>query len=151
MTNVFLPPAELYEALQRGVIDIAYLAADNIATLGVTEVTGATMLVDGGASTGAQIAFNKDSWDELPEDAQQILREVAGVAQAAFIADTFRVCQEAVEAGRAEGHEFPPIEGLNAVIHEQREGLLKDLLASPPEGIDDPEATEAVYEADMDE
>lgn len=151
MTNVFLPTPELYEALQRGVIDCAYLAADNVATLGVTEVTTATALVDGGASSGAQIGFNKDSWDALPSEVQQIMRESAGIAQSAFMEDTFRVYQAAVEAGQAANHTFTPTEELNAVIHEQREGLLKELLASPPAGIDDPEGIRDQYAAYVDE
>ncbi len=151
MTNVFLPTPELYEALQRGVIDCAYLAADNIATLGVTEVTKATALVDGGASSGAQIGFNKDSWDALPPEVQQIMREAAGPAQAAFMRDTFRVYQAAVEAGQAANHTFTETEQLNAVIHEQREGLLKELLASPTPGIDDPEGIHDEYTAYVEE
>ncbi|MDR5699129.1 TRAP transporter substrate-binding protein DctP [Agromyces aerolatus] len=151
MTNVFLPTPELYEALQRGVINCAYLAADNVATLGVTEVTTATALVDGGASSGAQIGFNKDSWDALPSEVQQIMRESAGIAQAAFMEDTFRVYQAAVEAGQAAGHTFTPTEQLNAVIHEQREGLLQELLSSPPAGIDDAEGIRDQYEAYVDE
>jgi TRAP-type C4-dicarboxylate transport system substrate-binding protein len=147
MTNIFLPTPELYEALQRGVIDCAYLAADNVATLGVTEVTKSTALVDGGASSGAQIGFNKDSWDALPSEVRQIMREAAGTAQAAFMRDTFRVYKEAVEAGQAAGHEFTPTEELNAVIHQQREGMLKKLLASPPSGIDDPEGIKKEYAA----
>lgn len=147
MTNIFLPTPELYEALQRGVVDCAYLAADNVATLGVTEVTKATALVDGGASSGAQIGFNKDSWDSLPSEVRQIMREAAGPAQAEFMRDTFRVYQEAVEAGQAEGHEFTPTKELNAVIHKQREEMLKDLLASPPSGIDDPEGIKEQYAA----
>ncbi|WP_173922433.1 TRAP transporter substrate-binding protein DctP [Agromyces sp. Marseille-P2726] len=147
MTNVFLPTPELYEALQRGVIDCAYLAADNVATLGVTEVTTATGLVDGGASSGAQIGFNKDSWDALPAEVQQIMRESAGVAHAAFMRDTFRVYQAAIEAGQAANHTFTPTEELNAVIHEQRGGMLKELLASPTSGIDDPEGIKDQYEA----
>lgn len=151
MTNIFLPTPELYEALQRGVIDCAFLAADNIATLGVAEVTTSTALVDGGASSGAQFGFNKDSWDALSPEVQQIMRESAGVAQAQFMHDTFGSYQGAIEMAQDSGHTFTPTEEINAVIHEQREGLLKDLLASPPAGIDDPDGILKDYEAYVDE
>lgn len=101
MTHAFLPTTELYEALQRGVIDCGVLSANTIFESGLTEVTTATMLADWGPSAGSQIGFNKDSWDALPPEAPQIMHEATDAAQEA-------------------SHEFPNVDALNEVIHMHR-------------------------------
>jgi TRAP-type C4-dicarboxylate transport system substrate-binding protein len=151
MTNVFMPPAELYEALQRGVVNCAYLAADNIAVLGLEEVAQALMLVDGGFSAGAQIAFNKDVWDALPDELKTIMQDSAAVGMAAFEKGNSEIYKLAVEVCQEAGLEFPEVEELNAVIHESREGKLEELLANPVEGIDDPQAISDQYVAYVEE
>jgi hypothetical protein len=48
------------------------------------------------------------------------------------------VYKAAVGAGQQADHTFTPTEKLNAVIREQRGGMVQDLLASPAKGIEDP-------------
>jgi TRAP-type C4-dicarboxylate transport system substrate-binding protein len=139
MTNVFMPPAEMYEAMQRGVVSCVMLAADNIAVFGLEEVTNGLMLVDAGASAGAQAGFNKDVWDGLPAEVQAIMQDAAAAAMSAFLEHAFDVFKEVIEKMQEAEPEFPNVDALNEVIHEQREGKREQLLGNPPDGIENPQ------------
>ncbi|MDQ0337915.1 TRAP-type mannitol/chloroaromatic compound transport system substrate-binding protein [Caldalkalibacillus uzonensis] len=76
---VNLPAHEIYESLQRGVVDAAEFAtpwADNIANLHeVTEYWAAPGWHQTAAVFGVMI--NKDAWDSLPDDLKEIVQIAA--------------------------------------------------------------------------
>jgi TRAP-type mannitol/chloroaromatic compound transport system substrate-binding protein len=75
---VFLPGEEIYEALQRGVIDAAQLSTPAIDwTFALQEVADYMYLSPVRQPTDPTWVFaNEQSWQELPDDLKQILDEV---------------------------------------------------------------------------
>lgn len=74
-TPVSMSFTELYEGLQRGVIDCVANAQSALATLGAVEmVPNLTADPDSGLSNSLVLtAFSKDTWESLPLVAQQLL------------------------------------------------------------------------------
>lgn len=72
---VFLPGGEVYEAVQRGVIDgFEYVTPSVNWGMGFQEVTDYMYLSPSRAPTDAQALFvNQKAWDALPADLQQIV------------------------------------------------------------------------------
>lgn len=75
-TNVALPAEEIYQSLERGVIDTVMFPFDNIAANKIYELVD-NVTYDGiGAYATSVFAINKDKWDELDEDAREVMAEV---------------------------------------------------------------------------
>lgn len=149
MVTTFLPPQDIYEALQRGVIDCAHVAPTAILADGYLDVTTHVSLLDSssGAGGGAHFAFNKDSWEALPEQVQQVMKEAQGALQTTDVRLSLEDEAKLVAEAEALGLTFTDPSELNEVIRPHRESVLSQLLASPPPGIDDAEAyAEALQE-----
>ena len=109
---VRIPSAELYTALDRGVIDGYCYPIMSLKELGFTEVT--KYIIDHPFYTcGSHLFTNLDSWNQLPQDVQQELTEVAKEVEARA-ADFFPLHTELeLEYLKAAGCEFiklPPDE-----------------------------------------
>jgi len=77
-TPIDMPVNEVYEGLQRGTIDgFTQLPFVISAYLGLPEVT--PYLTDIGSGPYASVAYgmNKDVWEDLPEDVQQVFNDVS--------------------------------------------------------------------------
>ncbi|MEX2291082.1 MAG: C4-dicarboxylate TRAP transporter substrate-binding protein [Mycobacteriales bacterium] len=77
--TVAIPTEELYEAIQRGVVDgYAPFSFDrSIVDAGVTDVAPYTLDLRIGHYAQAPIAMSQQTWSKLPEDVQKVLTEVA--------------------------------------------------------------------------
>lgn len=80
-TPVNMPQAEVYEALERGVVDCAIVAFGNSYEAGLFDVAD-YWVVDTEASfqgwNSTQIVISESLWEDLPLEAQQILWNEAG-------------------------------------------------------------------------
>lgn len=76
---VALPTEEMYEGVQRGVVDgYAPWSFDrSLVDIGVTEVAPYTVDIGVGHYASIPIAMSDQTWSELPEDVQQVMTEVA--------------------------------------------------------------------------
>jgi TRAP-type C4-dicarboxylate transport system substrate-binding protein len=103
-TNVALPAEEIYQSLERGVIDTVMFPFDNIAANKINELVD-NVTYDGiGAYATSVFAINKDKWDELDEDARDVMTEVTaeyndGQAMEAVKAADQATCDTLVDAG----------------------------------------------------
>ena len=85
-----IPFIEVYQALDRGLID--YIAKDWEAAMAFKffEVTGYRTLLPIGFQSGFLIAsMNWDTWNSMPPDVQKIFEELNGRFMAEFTADNF--------------------------------------------------------------
>jgi TRAP-type C4-dicarboxylate transport system substrate-binding protein len=146
MTPSFIPANETYEGLQRGVVDCSHTEPSSIVTQSLLEVGRHVSLVNGSQSSGSQLAINKDTWDSLPLEAQQILFDASVPAMTAFSRGTLNYWQQLVTEGQELGVTFvPPVE-INEALEENREAYAEGLAASAPSGLEDPEALVAEFE-----
>jgi len=146
MTPSFLPTGEIYEGLQRGVIDCAYSEPQSIVTQGLMEVGKHIALIDGSMSSGTEFAINKDVWDELPLDAQQILFDAAVPAMTAWAQETMDYWKQMVADGEEMGVTFVPPTEIDQALQEGREAYAEDVAASAPSSVQDPGALRADFE-----
>jgi len=73
---VFLPETELYESLQRGLLDIGFGFWSSIGLFKLYEVADYASNVGlGYYDFGHTFAFNLDTWNELPSDLQEVVVE----------------------------------------------------------------------------
>lgn len=75
LSVVFLPPGEIYESLQRGVLDMAESTGPNsIVESAYYEIAQYYYFSSSRAATDCGFTWvNKDAWEELPPDLQEIL------------------------------------------------------------------------------
>src|SRR5690606_16949584 len=80
-----IPPAEIFDSMQRGVIDCMIGPVIDLDSLGLLDISthGAWLSVVGfSAST---VMMGLDQWDALPADLQQIMTEAAPVFAETFV------------------------------------------------------------------
>lgn len=78
-TPVVLPPAEMFSALERGVIDGALFPAAGASGYGFAEVTDS--YVETTVSSPHVILANQSFWDGMPEEVRQVFEEQARVLE----------------------------------------------------------------------
>jgi TRAP-type C4-dicarboxylate transport system substrate-binding protein len=76
MSSVMGDPAETYESLSRGVFDAAYASASMVHTQMLFECSKAYVL-DGVMGAAGGVAMNRDAFNSLPADLQQVCRDAA--------------------------------------------------------------------------
>ncbi|WP_299592676.1 TRAP transporter substrate-binding protein DctP [uncultured Tateyamaria sp.] len=75
--SVTVLPAELYEGLQRGNIDCAYLANNGSVDLKIYEVAKYHISANFGAIMPWAIHVNADQWNSWPENVRELIAEVS--------------------------------------------------------------------------
>ncbi|WP_166875277.1 TRAP transporter substrate-binding protein DctP [Salinibacterium sp. ZJ450] len=140
MTNVSLPPPELYEALQRGIVDCVSSAANNHVNLGLMEEAKYLTLIDGAAGSGSGYAINKEVWDGLPPAAQRILVEAKASFVRGYVSETLSIFSKLISEAKRLGVTILDPTGLNATIHKQSDAVAAGLPASAPATLTDPQA-----------
>ncbi len=75
-----MPVADRYQALQTGVIEAEFLPWDISHAYKYHDFNKHITWVDMGAAMPVGLGINKDTWDSLPDDLQQLMLEVADEA-----------------------------------------------------------------------
>lgn len=65
-----------YNQLETGVGDAVFLITSGAAAIKLHEVAPYVTILDMGPAPGGGVAVNKDTWDSLPEDVQEIFKEL---------------------------------------------------------------------------
>lgn len=76
MSSVMGDPSETYESLSRGVFDAAYASASMVHTQMLFECSKA-FLLDGVMGAAGGVVMNRDTFERLPADLQQVCRDAA--------------------------------------------------------------------------
>ncbi len=79
-TAIAMPVADRYQALQTGVIDAEFLPWDISHAYKYHDFNKNVTWVNMGAAMPTGLGINKDIWDSLPEDLQQLMLDVADEA-----------------------------------------------------------------------
>ncbi|WP_332629541.1 TRAP transporter substrate-binding protein [Halalkalibacter flavus] len=105
-TPVSMPAPEIYDSMQRGVIDGGILPVAALADFNLFDVVDYVTI--GNFSTGLfYTAMNKNSWDRIPSDDQTIIEELMGEPMARTAGEAFDAQEEKARAkAEEEGIEF---------------------------------------------
>jgi len=136
MAPVALPIAEIYEGLQRGVVDCVSSTPDTMASLSVPEVAKHFIPVQMSTQVTGVVFMNLDVWNDLPTPVQEVIQEGAleGMrAYTEFVADAV--------AG------FVELLGDDVTVHDPAE-LDKAVIARQEAVVDDFLAETSVPDAD---
>ncbi|MDR5701601.1 TRAP transporter substrate-binding protein DctP [Agromyces aerolatus] len=140
MTNVTLPVTDVFEGLQRGVIDCFMNVISPFITLGVWDEAKYFIPAHFATSSGSQLVIKKSVLESLPLEAQQILFDARVDLLAKIVeASLERNVQWANEAP-GKGVVFADPTSFNEAIDVAREAYTEEALANAPAGIADPEA-----------
>ncbi|GAA1700136.1 MULTISPECIES: C4-dicarboxylate TRAP transporter substrate-binding protein [Dietzia] len=146
MVPVTLPTGEIYEGLQRGVIDCSLANGKIMIALGLWEV--AKHYVDIPFSSYTQyVIMNKDVWDELPEDARQIIDDARQTWFDGYLREEGIVLHQRLLAeGADKSVSFYDVDPeLKATLETYQEEALRTLPERAPDDLEDPEGTVERY------
>lgn len=151
MTNVFLPAVDVYEGLQRGVIDCSVSLPSIFMTTGIWEVAKYYIPANFGLSLGSSILMNKSVYDALPVEVQRVIFD----ARIALVVDIVEVTMQryvewATEAP-GKGVTFVDPAPFNDVLEGLRAERSDSVASSAPSSVRDPEAFIELFEELSDE
>ncbi|NLC22317.1 MAG: TRAP transporter substrate-binding protein DctP [Halomonadaceae bacterium] len=107
-TPVTVPPGDLYEAIDRGIIDYSFVNLGNVNAYRLYEAgevsCGPAMNI-----AGHMVTISDRTWQRLPEDIQAIITEEAALAQQAYVEWVEEVSAESIKAITDAGGQVIPI------------------------------------------
>jgi TRAP-type C4-dicarboxylate transport system substrate-binding protein len=137
---VSLAALEIYEGLQRGVVDCVYSAsaASFYPPFGIPEVAPYFGGVAGSSSMGGgTYGMNLDTWNRLSPRVQQIFFEATAVYMAEIAEGNVR---DAASLAEDEAVTFVDVSEMNDTLREEHGSWRDALVTEAPESISDPEA-----------
>ncbi|PXY24698.1 hypothetical protein BAY60_19535 [Prauserella muralis] len=132
MVPVSLPAVELYEGLQRGVVDCAILVPTGYYALGLSEVAKHYYPTVFTTLMSNPIVMNLDRWNSLPRDAQDVIEGATHTLWSTFL-DTF-IKDHKRFADRATGEHdvlFHDTRSLDAILADHQERAIADFRREP--------------------
>jgi TRAP-type C4-dicarboxylate transport system substrate-binding protein len=133
-TPVNLVQAEVYEGLERGIIDCAVVSPGNSVDAGLFDVTDHWTTVGFQGWSSTQIIMSKSKWESLPVEAQRILWDEAGnTLLRSMIQDSMDAGVREIQAaeGSVETHQFE--DDVQEALAAYRETALEDIDARADE------------------
>jgi len=104
---VSMPTGDMYDALQKGLLDGTALTMESLSSLKVSDHCKYTYQNDGTSFTTAFfVVMNKDRWNSLPQDIQKIFEEVSKEWVDKSGNSWVSADNEAQRVARAQGHRF---------------------------------------------
>lgn len=153
MVALSLPTGDIYDGLQRGIVDCISLALAGMVDWGFIELAPHILMAPS-TGTAAPLVINRDRWDSLSPEIQAAMREAAGV----FLSTNLHAEAGGLARVFGEGGKGGP--GTNVTLHpaaEIREGVQAHhqriwgaLAAKAPASIENPEEILAVYQERLD-
>ncbi|GAB3515891.1 hypothetical protein GCM10027575_36520 [Phytohabitans suffuscus] len=147
MEPIVIPGTEMFEALQRGVVDCV-TAADGgeiYTTFGLTEVGKYLVPIQFSPTTFISFMMNKDQWDDLPRPAQKIILETWADYEVKRLRETLTGYGRFLDDAEKRGIEFTDPSEINTKLAAHQKAAVADLVKSAPPGIADPEGVLKAY------
>lgn len=139
MSNVFMPVADVYEAMQRGVIDCFMNVVSPFITLSMWDEAKYFVPGNFATSVGSQLLMNKSVLESMPLEVQQIFFDARVDLLAGIMEKTVASYVKWAEEAPAKGVEFIDPTPFNTAIDAARAKYTEEAQADPPEGVDDAE------------
>jgi TRAP-type C4-dicarboxylate transport system substrate-binding protein len=146
MSAVNLAGSEVYEGLQRGVIDCEAVVVPYQIDLGYWEVADYFLPVPMTVANELAFVINKDVWDGFPDEVKDIFKEAAHQAWLSMVSATFdKYAQFATEGVEEQGVQFLDTDELDEVVLAHQEKMRGEMAADAPAGVDNPDDLLADY------
>lgn len=142
MEPIDIPVPEMFEGLQRGIIDcvMASDGGENFVALGLVEVAKYFSPLQMSPTAGFGMTFNKAAWDALPGEVQDIFHEELAQYEVDRNKSRMEGFAKFAAASDEHGIEWEDATELNAVLQAAREKHLAELVDNAPDSVDDPQA-----------
>lgn len=137
MEPVSLPGAELYESLQRGVVDCTMADAPDMMSSNLTEVASHYTAVNLPGFTPYGIFISQQVWDSLDEEDKAIVWDSIDVYTESLTSQGLQLQEELLETSGMEFHEME--DDLASAMSDHQDTVLDDAVNSAPEGLSDPQ------------
>ncbi|WP_249978637.1 C4-dicarboxylate TRAP transporter substrate-binding protein [Vreelandella olivaria] len=143
-TPVNVPSSEMYSGLDRGSLDCASNAANDLIDRSLWEVAEHTTLLPTGMYwSGPQWGFNSDFWASLSSEQRDVFKEATAKAMTRMIVQFLGASEAALEEAASHGNNiYEPEEDLMASVDAFRNAALANVYdkARDEYGVEDPEA-----------
>jgi len=141
MVPVPLPVGDMYEGLQRGVVDCVQQSPNTGISFSLWDVAKYYYQLDMAGFVGGVLSVNLDTWNSLPADAQEVLSDAALQYWADLVTNVNAAFEQfATEGVDEHGMVFGDPRPLDEVLAEYHEESLADVADRAPAGVDDPGA-----------
>lgn len=139
-TPVSLTTPEIYEALERGVVDCELNDPTSMVALGWWEVAKAFHAIPGSGQANAMMVVNRDTWESLPDDVHKIMRSAMQNYNGRILEAGLDGYKNFAEGADAQGLTFVDPQTLAEPLEAYQETYMgKGLIDDAPPSIDDPE------------
>ncbi|MCA8863509.1 MULTISPECIES: C4-dicarboxylate TRAP transporter substrate-binding protein [unclassified Halomonas] len=143
-TPVNVPSSEMYSGLDRGSLDCASNAANDLIDRSLWEVAEHTTLLPTGMYwSGPQWGFNSGFWASLSDEERDVFKEATAKAMTRMIVQYLDASEAALEEAASHGNNiYEPEEDLMASVEAFRDEALANVYdkARDEYGVEDPEA-----------
>ncbi|WP_372373658.1 C4-dicarboxylate TRAP transporter substrate-binding protein [Vreelandella venusta] len=143
-TPVNVPSSEMYSGLDRGSLDCATNAPNDLIDRSLWEVAEYTTLLPTGMYwSGPQWGFNSGFWASLSDEERDVFKEATANAMTRMIVRFLNASETALEEAAAHGNNiYQPEEDLMASVEAFRDEALANVYdkARDEYGVEDPEA-----------
>ena len=141
---VNVPSSEMYSGLDRGSLDCATNAVNDLVDRSLWEVAEHTTLLPTGMYwSGPQWGFNSGFWNGLSDEQRDVFKEASAKAMTRMIVQYLGAADAAMEEAQSKGGNiYEPGEDLMASVEKFREEALLNVYDKAGEefGVEDPEA-----------
>lgn len=147
MSPVFMTADELFDGLQRGVVDCYLGAANEMAGLGIWDIDRVkhfTSLASAG-SDGYTAAFGRSTWDELTPEEQGLFLDAVPAYLGALFSKGIEQTANFYATAPEKGIQFHEAAGLQQSLTAHQQGAIDALPTTAPPGVADPRALMANY------
>lgn len=143
-TPVNVPSSEMYSGLDRGSLDCASNAANDLIDRSLWEVAEHTTLLPTGMYwSGPQWGFNSGFWASLSDEERDVFKQATAKAMTRMIVQYLGASEAALEEAASHGNNiYEPEEDLMASVEAFRDEALANVYdkARDEYGVEDPEA-----------
>lgn len=142
MTPVSMVPGEIYEGMERGVLDCFMGPVVDVAALGLWDVANQYTSVGFAGFSSYGVASGETTWNSLSPEVQQVIWDhlpvyIEGMVRG-YLEEAHRVYSEGPDEHGLEFHQLDS--EAEAAVEEYRDGVLASMAERAPEGVEDPQA-----------
>lgn len=143
MEAVSLPGAELYESLQRGVVDCTMADATDMMSSNLTEVANHYTMVNLPGFTPYGIFISEQVWDTLDEELKDVIWDNLDVYVESLTNQGLQLQEEILTVSGMEFHEMD--DDLARALSDHQEAVLEEAINSAPDSLSDPDEAVASF------